>query len=380
MTSAPRPKRSTAKAIGTIAFIMAICCLTVVLKSIFGLLFSVIVILFYCENRARRRRNYVKSFNSAVRTTVQISGPLGRIAKAFANSGPLREQCANFEHRLAAGEETLDAAVASKLPLEIETAMALAFPDDQQQAIPQRRSVIRSAAQSQSNLSTACQLYYLIFITMAIFICTLFYDSFIAPMLQSIANDFARNHGERLIAGNAQAIRIIASAIGLGVISTYLALILDLAPRLASFSWMPLLPRAAERRAATLEGIATAIDIGCPIETFCQLGQKVSPGSQHKPFSLALNSIENGNSNASAIAKAGWIDESERAWIEGAPPQRAADIFRTIAQQSTRRADSNLSWLMAILFPLMLLILAATIAPFATAFFSDIYGLTKGLS
>ena len=84
--------------------------------------------------------------------------------------------------------------------------------------------------------------------------------------------------------------------------------------------------------------------------------------------------------STNAIKNAGWISVNEAAWLEGTPPQRMTQLMRTISRQNLQTADANVNWLVALLFPAVVLLIAAIIAPIAYAFFANLYTLILTLS
>ena len=80
--------------------------------------------------------------------------------------------------------------------------------------------------------------------------------------------------------------------------------------------------------------------------------------------------IERGVEPIEAIRKSGWIDADEAAWLIGTSPQRSSQLLRTIADQGIRDSRSNLRWMMAIFFPLLVILLGCTVLAYAFGFFS----------
>ncbi|MDB4759621.1 hypothetical protein OAG34_00260 [bacterium] len=348
--------------------------------SFFGVLLSVFLVLFYTHVYAARRRNYIKNFNSALRTTIQINGRIQQTAEAFSHSGPIRRQCEMFARRLTAGEGPFDAAVTSYVPLEIETAMALTLREGSLQLDSNRHTPSETPRQKLNSLSIASQIFYLIIICFTLILFSSFYTLFIAPTLVELQTEAPLSRTNPTAYGAPTILQMTAFFIGSTAICFYLIAIVGLIPRILTLSWMPLLPVAAARKSAILTGIATTIDNRMSLDAFCQIGAKIHHGSRRRQFLKALREIENGYTDANVIYRAGWINAADHAWLEDANPTRQAELLRNISRQNIRHADANLNWIMAIAYPTAILCLASAAAPFAASFFSQLTNLITHIS
>lgn len=347
--------------------------------SFFGLLLSAFLLLFYAHLFLARRRNYIKNFNSALRTTIQINGRIQQTADAFSHSGPIRRKCADFARRLTAGDEPLAAAVSSNLPLEIETAMALTLPATTGQLDSNRHSERETRHRRTNSLSIASQILYLIIICFTLILCSSFYVAFIAPVMRTLQTDMTVTSTSVAI-GYPTTLALTAFLIGSTAFCFYLIAVVGLIPQLLTLSWLPLLPVAAAQKSAILSGIATAIENRSSLDAFCQVGFKTFRGSKRRQFLKALRYIEQGYTDANAIYRAKWITETDQAWLADATPTRQAEILRHISRQNLRQADANLNWIMAIAYPAAILCLAAAAAPFAASFFSQLATMITQIS
>ena len=347
---------------------------------LFGLLLAALLTLFFFQNWARARRNYIRNFNSALQATVRINGSVEKTARAFSTSGPLRSRCAFYARQLAGGAAPLHAGIASGLPLDMETALAFSLPLREREATPPKQLQTVPETEKQNNLSAAYQLFYLIFVCIVICFCSFFYDLLIFPTMESILSENSISGEAAPLASNSSWIRITACLVGLGVIMFYVAAIIGFPSGLLSTLWVPLLPVAAAQKSTTLDSLANSIEAGYPLTHFCEVGLMLHRGSRRKSFLQALNAISNGHTETEALAEAGWIHKSDRALLEGSTPRRMSEILRTIARQDIRHANSNLNWIMAIMFPALILCLATGISLFTSNFFSELYGLTLSLT
>jgi hypothetical protein len=358
----------------------AVFCLLVFFFHLFGLLLATLLTLFFFQNWARARRNYIRNFNSALQATVRINGSVEKTARAFSTSGPLRSRCAFYASQLAGGAAPLKAGIASGLPLDIETALAFSLPVRKEQPKPAWQLENGPETESKNHLSIASQLFYLIFICIGIFACSGFYDLLVFPTMEMILSENSFSSEVSPSASDSGWMRVTTCLLGLGVITFYITAILGFPSVLLSASWVPLLPFAAAKKSTTLNAIANSIEAGCPLNTFCELGMMLYKGSERLKFAQAFNALKNGESETRALAVAGWIRDSDRVLLEGSTPQRMSEILRSIARQDIRHANSNLNWIMAILFPALILCLAASISLFASSFFTELYGLTLSLT
>jgi hypothetical protein len=111
------------------------------------------------------------------------------------------------------------------------------------------------------------------------------------------------------------------------------------------------------------------------------VGHSISTRSlERRSLDQAMRMIEQGFDPVESIRATGWIDSREAAWLRGAPPQRAAELFRVIADQGIRDARSNLRWMMAIFFPVLVLLLGCAVLAYAFGFFATLTRLIHGLT
>lgn len=386
MTSQP-PKESGNSSLGKIALTVLMICTTAIAVfallaffHVFGLLFLALVTMFVFQNWARARRNYIRNFNSALQATVQINGSVEQTARAFSTSGPLAHRCALYANQLANGAAPLNAGITCGLPLDINTALAFTLPIRKEERPAQWELQTAQETENKNNLSIASQLLYLVFICIAACACHIFFDILILPTMDELVSEVSTTGEASLLATNSRWIRLTTCLLGLGVITFYITAILGFPSGLVSLSWLPLLPVAAAQKATTLNALANSIEAGCPLKTFCELGMMLPSGSQRIKCAQTINALENGQSETHALAEAGWIHSSELALMEGSTPKRMAEILRNIARQDIRRANSNLNWIMTIMFPASIICLAVSIAPFATTFITELYGLTLSVA
>ncbi len=145
--------------------------------------------------------------------------------------------------------------------------------------------------------------------------------------------------------------------------------------------WIPVTAKMAERRADLLVGLADGIDAGWPIGRTMALGHVIAQsGWERRGFETAMRMVQQGIDPMEAIRRVGWLDSSDVAWLSQASPQRAAELLRHFAGQTVREARENTRWIMAFLFPAVVLGLGIIVLLYAVAFFGALAGLTHGLS
>lgn len=354
-------------------YVIVLFALVAFTKSLFVLILVLLAFLFMVDWGLRRQRNYISSFNSTLRAVSRSDAPLIPAANAFSKSGPLRHKCREFSKRLGSGEPPLEAAVAARLPLEISTALTLESEDTENDAARQREAPNHGEnAIRQSSLSVSCQFFYLSIVSFVSVCAMLFFATFIQPTLETMYKEFSIDSLTAASAAPSVWGPLVLLAVSFSLIILPLFVFSGWVNVLIPKRWFPLLPNHARPDAIALLGIAAGMDAGVSLQHVCRLGKMISRGKQHACFTRALQSTESGARDSAAIAAGGWLNAKEAAWLDGAPPQRMSALMRSISLQNLRTAYANLNWLMAFLFPAVLLGIAAIIAPWAYSLF---YGL-----
>ena len=111
--------------ITTTVMIVGIIVFTLAVPSVLGLLITIgVVIGFYRTYRMRRHADAI-ALNSALRSVCDRDGSVGALLRAAASGGSLAVESFQFAKRLEHGQDVVDAASRSGMPLEISTAIAL---------------------------------------------------------------------------------------------------------------------------------------------------------------------------------------------------------------------------------------------------------------
>ena len=111
-----------------VPLVVLILALLIVLPSLLSLLLSLIKVLACIETIVQRRRMVVRDINSALHAVCHKEGGIEKVAVAFSRAGPLRGASYEYARRLIAGENPVDAAAASRIPLQLGTAVAMESP------------------------------------------------------------------------------------------------------------------------------------------------------------------------------------------------------------------------------------------------------------
>jgi type II secretory pathway component PulF len=145
--------------------------------------------------------------------------------------------------------------------------------------------------------------------------------------------------------------------------------------------WVPTMPRLAERKADVLHGLADGVEAGWPIGRALAVGHSIATRSlERRSLDYAMRLIEQGLDPVEAIRRSGWIEPEEASWLSGTSPKRMAELLRSIARQDVRDARANLRWLMAMLFPLLVVLLGLCVMAYAFGFFAIMSELINGIA
>jgi hypothetical protein len=375
--------RPTRIAIWTVGIIFALSSFLWLLPSLIGSLMAILLVFATLDYSSRQYRNAVRTFNSAVRAVCKHQGAIGKVAIAFSRSGPLSGPCYEYARRLMMGEDAIEAAAMARVPLQLRTAIALmsAEPAEPNPGSDARRAETELAMVDTTTMPVYGQFIYLTATAMVTCSVLGFMGAFIVPTMEMMATEFnaSENHF-RWLMSTAPAIWILFI---LGLVAMIIVPILNrghlLGIRLPRL--IPRMPRLAEREGEMLHGLADAMDAGWPLGRGLAVGHTISMHSyERRSLDRAMQLIERGVDPAKAIQRTGWIDAGEAAWLSGAPPQRTAELMRTIADQNIRDARSNLRWMMAVFFPTLILLLGIAVLAYAYGFFSTLVELINGLA
>lgn len=364
--------------------LLTLLCFVVLLPSLFGLVMVTLLVFFVLDFATRRKRNSAKAFNSTLQAVCRHDGAITKVAVAFSRAGPLRGPCYEFARRLMMGQDPLEAASRARVPLTLETAVALSSPAaaivDSSTSRRSDEDRFNEPTDDESLMSGYGQLVYLIMTAAITCVVFSFMGLFVVPTLEQMFDEFGMDLRNRRMLSPEPAYWIL-------FLLCFIVLIaIPLMSRGTLFGfrfpgWFPATPRLAQHKSDVLCGLADAIDHGWPMGRALAVGHLISIRKQERQsLQYAMELIEQGQSSAQAICQAGWIDGHEAAWLDGASPQRTAELLRTIADQSIRDSHSRMRWLMSLLFPGLVILIAAAVLTYAFGFFSTLFQLIEALA
>lgn len=365
------------------------------LPSFLGLVVTVLLVFAVSDFLLRRRRTTIDAFNSVLKTVVSHGGDLTSVAVSFSKSGPLSGQAYEFARRLMMGQDPLEAAARSKVPLQLSTAVLMQTKLDGGETGGKPRSVNKKLgiAKASANdfdssfnrnsagsiginpISIQGRMLYL-FVTASMTLSVMvFMKTFIAPTLELMFEELGMNTtGFDQRFSLTPALLVYLLIVGLILAYTVFSRSSFLGMNLPQ--WFPTMPRLAIQKSELLHGLADAVDAGWPLGRALAVAHTISI-SQAERYRLqqTMEWIEQGRSPAEAIHRAGYLPSKDVGWIEQAPPGRLASMLRMVGDRRVRDAYFNLGWTINVIFPVLILILAAVVTICSFGFLSLLYQL-----
>ncbi len=382
--------QSTRVVVRTLALVFATLVFLFLVPSLIGGLMVVLLVVAVTDYSSRRYRNAVRQFNSAVRAVCHHDGAISKVAMAFSRSGPLSGPCYEYARRLMMGEQAIEAAVRAQVPLMLQTAVAMQTPpqeatDAEATADRERQDDQQLVRRELAMVDTTMMPAYGQFIYLtatALVTCNVlaFVTIFIVPTFEVMFDEFGLELPFPQLFSTVPSLGILLLLVVVG------AVIIPLLNRghllgIRMPRWVPTLPRLAERKAEILCGVADAVDAGWPMGRALALGHEISTRHvERRSLERAMRCIEQGADPVESLHRSGWIDASEAGWLAGASAPRTSQLLRTIADQNVRDARSNLRWMMAVFFPVLVVVLGLVVLAYAFGFFATMLQLIYGLS
>ena len=361
----------------------------VLMPSLLGLVLIALLVFGVVDFAMRRRRNTTDAFNSVLKTVIEKGGNLTSVAVAFSQSGPISSQAYEFARRLMMGQEPLEAAARSRIPLQLTTAIAMQqISDGQEIQQPEATNKLQESnsglgainAAGTSVTSVHGRLMYL-FVTASVTLMVLsFMAVFIMPKMEQFFEEFAMDTSSFV---NQLSIK---PAIVAYIAILMLAISFTLLSKGHLFGWqfpgwLPTLPAVARRKSELLHGLADAVDAHWPIGRALAIAHTISiEGGQRRRLQKAMEWIEQGRSPAEAIQSAGWIEKTDVGWLENAPASRMGSLLRMIGERGVRDSVFNLGWTVNLFFPFLVLILAGVVTAYAQGFVKGLYDIVLVLA
>lgn len=347
------------------------------IPSLIGFLLTCLIIAAAYDLFMRRQRLAARSLNLALRAACHRKASISKIATAFARYGPLRGPCYEYARRLMVGEDPVHAAAASRVPLQLGTAVAMSTTSQAAQVASQDDVDQPYSSAGSSALPAYSQILYLTMAATITCVVLTFVTVSILPGIEQMIQEFGvtMEPYEWLIVGTTP------TWIAITVMVLILLMMIPILARTDHFT-IPILnafrlsPLAAQSRADILEGLADATEAGMPLSRAIEIAGQISlKSNQRWSFQNASHLIQQGASAADALYQNGWINGEEVIWLRDAPPLRFAQLLRHFGRQGIRDAQANLQWLMGILFPVMVVLLGIAVLSYAYGFLGTIMQL-----
>jgi len=382
------------KAIAGILYTLFVILAVVIAPSLLTFIIAILFVFIISDLRSKRFYHYVRTMNGAIRVVVGQGDGLEKVIAAFSRSGPLKWQCYEYLQRLKAGQDPIQAAAVSQVPLELATAIAIRLPQREEMVATGPAEASSRGIRSSDRFDpdpTVVPIYgqfiYLILTTLFLVVVTRFQMIFIFPTMEKMLEEFSIATGSSI-----QSLPAMASPRVIGLEWLLLGLLLCIffatllltrgrMLRIVLPNWFPATPRDAQTKSDLLTGLAEAIEMGLPLEQALSLGQALSTNSnQQSDFRELILQTEKGIPPAIAMQNSGWINHREADWLAGAHPPRFAELLRTIADQKVRDANENASWFMELFFPAAILVLGAIVMAYSVGFFNGLTEMIKRLA
>jgi hypothetical protein len=358
----------------------------VLLPSLLGIVMTMLLIFGVSDFIVRRRRGTIDAFNSVLKTVVSSGGDLTSVAVAFSQSGPISSQAYEFARRLMMGQEPLEAAARARIPLQLSTAVAM---HTKQETSPSHAPISRGDQpidldsirfMGASSTSIHGRLMYL-FVTATITVAVLsFMSVFITPTLEEMFKAFGMDTSRFLWQMTITPAVLLYMLIA-ALILAFLVLSRSSVLGIGIPTWLPMMPGLARRKSELLHGLADAVDAGWPMGRALAVAHTISIDRvERRRLQQAMEWIEQGRSPAEAIRWAGWIEAKDVGWIDDAPASRLGTLLRAVGNRRVRDSVFNLGWIINLVFPILILALAAVVTLYCHGFLSGLFEMIRNLA
>lgn len=359
--------------------IVLVIALLIALPSLLSLLLCAILVVACIETVVQRRRSVVRDMNSALQAVCHKEGGIEKVALAFSRGGPLRSPSYEYARRMMLGENPVDAAVASRIPLQLGTAVAMESPrgiDPPPSRVAEDTDFLD---RDTSSMPVYAQLIYLVGTAAVACLVLSFVGVMVVPTFEQMWYEFGVDMQYEWLLSRTPSVLILAFV----VFTVLIAIPILNSGRIFGLQlrWLPVLPAVARRKAEMLRGFADAVDSGWPLGRALAVGHTIALRyDQRRRLEVAMQMIEQGQPTHAALVRGGWISAQQEQWFDGASPRRTADLMRVIADQCMRDAATNVQWLMSIFFPAVVIMIGMATLAYAFGFFAALMGLFVGLS
>ncbi len=354
-----------------------------------GLVFSLALTSMWVYAIVLYRREAAATLCEAIQTVCRTQGSLAALTRDFGwgDATLLGARCRAFAAGLERGADPVPLARWMRLPLDMETLLFLQHRHQAAWKSP------RAAVAGQPTLSigsqasgwpAGTQLAYLLGILLSSGLVIVFVSQFVMPSIQEMLLEFEielASWQERWFSA-------------FQWVPPVLVLVVVLWGGLAFLFWITdwnhllmLLPISgplihARRRAACLRGVAAAIDAGCESSQALQLTSAATTNrGQQVRLTKALAIAQRGATLGDALCRSGIAPGPTAAWIESAVQTgRVADTLRTLADDLLRRSQLRADTVMAVLFPVGILLCGAFVLSFSYLLLHALTALIHGLA
>ena len=178
----------------------------ILMPSLMGIVLIVLMIFGITRFTISKQRHAADAFNSVLKSVVERGGDVTSVAVAFSKSGPLSGPAYEFARRLMMGQDPMEAASKSRIPLQLSTAVAMQTRAEDGSSLPASGITATGApplsdqAHSRVNLTSLNQvgssvrtiqgrLLYLFIVAMMMLFIVSFLDLFIIPTIEALEED-----------------------------------------------------------------------------------------------------------------------------------------------------------------------------------------------
>ena len=340
--------------LGTIGFF------TFVVSSLIAILLIFCVALVGLKWHQLARRDEAIAVNEALRAVCDRDASVIGLLGAAAIRGRLRSECYHFAYRMKCGQDPVEAAVASKMPLEIATAVALrAQKTDTAKQRRQKKEFAIMDELTSEPVIRGQQLY----LTVTLLACSLllsFSATMLVPTMEKMLEEFEQ---EPIFNFSDSFQRVGPGVLGI-VLVVWIA-----TPLLMKFSQISGLGRSNSlsysiKKADVLSGVAEAIRRNVPVVDALDIGARLTRGSAKSSIVRASRLVRSGRRPADSFAAVGWITKSQRNRLAASQADRAAELLDHISQQHVRDAMYRLRWWITFSHPILIFLVGLFVASF----------------
>ena len=295
----------------------------------------------------------------------------------------IRVRCRDFAYRLRLGQLPEDAIRQSRLPLGVDSALALRLgPAAKTERHTVKLSRASGSRQGGSELAVSwvswplmSQLTYLLFLICLLIFISTFLSLFIFPTISKILEEFAI---EPIIPDSVRTVFDSTVSFLLTITAIWLALIL-LSAATGSRMLLRITPWFGEwlrtrNRHRGLRAMAAGVAMGRPIAEVLELSRRTSPARWIRSRSkLAYNKVVAGQEIGLALKRSGWLSAAEAAWVDSAILSGNLDqTLDWIASSIRRRYELKWRIRVAWLVPVVLILIGAMVAMLAYSMFGSL--------